>query len=439
MRKIDYIYKNFDPISFSKKIQNYKGYLKGGDKYFLTNIVLDSVRNIDEIKNKINLHEFTSLENNKIYLNFIKSYKNYNNKDIENYFIKKHNIVNDYNSYKVDNYEYLEFLVQEHVCCGEFFRNYKNFFDIIFYAQVTFKHHTGRDNLHFGMYSDFYCLNIKKLNKYYLFQYDYEQDGNDFAYIPKVFSKKPNKNDLIKILRSDIYGDLISKEEIIVNESGKFNYDKSYNRIYSKGYKLRHQIIPHFKNEEDYFNYHNTKGESHIAQEMAISNPEKYFTKYFKNWKQVSSILGGSGRHGRSKIQKKVKDNTFFKFVMSNRFNYRNSIKFIEDIIYSYNDLEGLLNYVPKKIQESKSLKEEIRILRLFRGNNKKFIIKVFQTNKDKLEDLVKYYMPSTIFDDSYLMNELIKLDINFTADIGEKLKKNKKFMTKVNKLLPKK
>ena len=141
----------------------------------------------------------------------------------------------------------------------------------------------------------------------------------------------------------------------------------------------------------------------------------------------------------RSKIQKKVKDNTFFKFVMSNRFNYRNSIKFIEDIIYSYNDLEGLLNYVPKKIQESKSLKEEIRILRLFRGNNKKFIIKVFQTNKDKLEDLVKYYMPSTIFDDSYLMNELIKLDINFTADIGDKLKKNKKFMSKVNKMLPKK
>ena len=95
---------------------------------------------------------------------------------------------------------------------------------------------------------------------------------------------------------------------------------------------------------------------------------------------------------------------------MSNRFNYRNSTKFIEDIIYSYDDLEGLLDYVPKKVQESKSLKEEIRILRLFRGNNKKFIIKVFQTNKDKLEDLVKYYMPSTIFDDSYLMNELIKL-----------------------------
>ena len=46
--------------------------------------------------------------------------------------------------------------------------------------------------------------------------------------------------------------------------------------------------------------------------------------------------------------------------------------------------------------------------------------------------------MPSTIFDDSYLMNELIKLDLSFTADIGEKLKKDKKFMSKVNKLLDK-
>ena len=47
--------------------------------------------------------------------------------------------------------------------------------------------------------------------------------------------------------------------------------------------------------------------------------------------------------------------------------------------------------------------------------------------------------MPSTIFDDPYLMNELIKLDINFTGEIGKKLQRNKKFMSKVNKLLPKK
>ena len=121
---------------------------------------------------------------------------------------------------------------------------------------------------------------------------------------------------------------------------------------------------------------------------------------------------------------------------MSDKLNYRSNIKFIEKIIYSYDDLEGFLKYVPKNIQESKSLKEEIRILRLFRVKNKKFIIKVFRKNVDKLPDLIKSYMPSTIFDDPYLMNELIKLDINSTAHIGDKLKKDKKFMLKVKKLL---
>ena len=72
----------------------------------------------------------------------------------------------------------------------------------------------------------------------------------------------------------------------------------------------------------------------------------------------------------------------------------------------------------------------------MFRGNNKKFIIEVFNKNVDKLETLAKNYMPTTIFDDPKLMFELIKLDPNFSADIGKKLKKNKEFMSKVNKHL---
>ena len=56
-----------------------------------------------------------------------------------------------------------------------------------------------------------------------------------------------------------------------------------------------------------------------------------------------------------------------------------------------------------------------------------------------KLPDLIKSYMPSTIFEDPYLMIELIKLDINSIADISKKLKKNKKFMSKVKKLLDEK
>ena len=121
---------------------------------------------------------------------------------------------------------------------------------------------------------------------------------------------------------------------------------------------------------------------------------------------------------------------------MSEKLNYRNNIKFIEEIIYTYDDLEGFLKYVPLKIQEGKELKEEIRILRMFRSNNKKFIIEVFNKNEDKLETLAKNYMPSTIFNDQKLMFELIKLDPNFMSDIGNKLKENKNFMTKVDKHL---
>ena len=121
---------------------------------------------------------------------------------------------------------------------------------------------------------------------------------------------------------------------------------------------------------------------------------------------------------------------------MSEKLDYRNNIKFIEEIIYFYDDLEGFLKYVPLKIQESKELKEEIRILRMFRSKNKKFLIEVFNKNKDKLEDLAKNYMPTTIFDDTKIMFELIKLDPNFSADIGEKLKNDKLFMSKVNKHL---
>ena len=40
--------------------------------------------------------------------------------------------------------------------------------------------------------------------------------------------------------------------------------------------------------------------------------------------------------------------------------NYRNNTKFIDEIINSYDDLEGFLEYVPEKIQNSKALKEEI-------------------------------------------------------------------------------
>ena len=436
MKEIDFIYKNFDPHAFSINLKNAKSKYKKEEFNFLEDVILDSVRDIDQLKYEINHSQFSN-SNNHVFDNFVKKYKNnYTDNDIKKYFFETNNILNTRGKDRGD----VESLLGVHLECGEFFRYFKKDFDITFYGQVTYTKHTHKDPHKFGIFRDYYCLYIKNIKKYYLFFFQHCSRAMEmeFTQVAKIFSQKPKSSELINILKRGDKATYPDKKEIIVKQYKIFTYSKSYNRIYKEGYNLKHQTKPHFKNEEDYFNYHNTKGERYFAQKMAISNPEKYFTKHFKSWKQVSWILGGSSSPGyrRSKIRGKFKGDSFFKFVMSNRFNYRNSTKFIEDIIYSYDDLEGLLDYVPKKIQEGKSLKEEIRILRLFRGNNKKFIIKVFHTNKDKLEDLVKNYMPSTIFNDVVLMNELIKLDINFTADIGEKLKKNKKFMSRVNKLL---
>ena len=72
----------------------------------------------------------------------------------------------------------------------------------------------------------------------------------------------------------------------------------------------------------------------------------------------------------------------------------------------------------------------------MFRTNNKKFLIKIFKANKEKLDALAENYMPSTILNDQYLMMSLLKIDLNLMAHIGQKLKNNKRFMAKVDKLI---
>ena len=117
---------------------------------------------------------------------------------------------------------------------------------------------------------------------------------------------------------------------------------------------------------------------------------------------------------------------------MSDKFNFKNDPKFIIEIIHSKEDLEGLLSFVPLKTQQDKDLAEEIRILKMLRTKDKKFLIKIFTTNKDKLYDLATSYMPKYIFNDPILVAEMTKIDTNIISLIGDKLKKNKKFMKKI-------
>ena len=441
MNKINFVYKNFDVIAFSKNLKKIKNSECAELSDFLTSIVLESTRDISQIKKEINYYQFTKSkpdsEITKHCVNFLKKFgNNYSEKDIKKYFFGQKNILNmDFSN----DYEEWKNLLEIHVNTGEFFRKFRKHFKIIYYGHLSYM----SENRHLDSpYEDIICLHVPQNKKFYLFFYGYEEDGNDSSGILKIFNKKPTKDQIESEIKSSNvfrYADLAKRYNWIkfIQSSKIIKFDKEYNRIYSDGFKFEHKEEPYFSNEDDYFNFHNSKGKSHIATMMAISNPEKYFTKHFKDWKQVADVLGASkAGHNASKRKAKIETNKFFKFVMSEKLNYRNNVKFIEEIIYSYDDLEGFLKYVPLKIQESKELKEEIRILRMFRTNNKKFIIEVFKKNEDKLETLVKNYMPTSIFDEPKLMFELIKLDPNCTADIGEKLKKNKVFMSKVDKHL---
>ena len=91
MREIDYIYKNFDPVAFVKNLKKAKKIYKDAEGFnFLVGIVLDSVRDINQIKNTINLYQFTKISENKTFINFVKKYRNnYSDKDIEKYFFEK--------------------------------------------------------------------------------------------------------------------------------------------------------------------------------------------------------------------------------------------------------------------------------------------------------------------------------------------------------------
>ena len=76
-------------ISFTKSKKKYQ---TGFGFNFLVDIVLDSVRDINQLKNTINLYQFTNTSEIKVFKDFVKKYgDNYSDKDIESFFFKKMN------------------------------------------------------------------------------------------------------------------------------------------------------------------------------------------------------------------------------------------------------------------------------------------------------------------------------------------------------------
>ena len=110
--------------------------------------------------------------------------------------------------------------------------------------------------------------------------------------------------------------------------------------------------------------------------------------------------------------------------------------KFINAILYSCDDIFGLIDYFATNIKNDAEFNNEIKTLKMFRTKNNKFIIKIFKTNKDKLESLMEHYMPKSVLNDEYLMTEILKLNKNLLLHVGEKLKNKSSFKKRIKKMI---
>ena len=131
-----------------------------------------------------------------------------------------------------------------------------------------------------------------------------------------------------------------------------------------------------------------------------------------------------------------IKNHKFYKYIMNPKLKWNNNKKFINAILYSCDDIFGLIDYFATNIKNDAEFNNEIKTLKMFRTKNKKFIIKIFKTNKDKLESLMEHYMPKSVLNDEYLMTEILKLNKNLLLHVGEKLKNKSSFKKRIKKMV---
>ena len=442
MKCIDFIIKNLQSASFLKDIKNEypAGELGWGEDVVLKNVLDyndiehqltylkyfygDINKEIDKKKNAFNQNAYKALKD------FFKKNNPINKKNIDKYFVRK-NIFNlsslnlsftSNSNYErnndIDNYEILN-LLKDYILFGVFFDKVKDF-SLSLLGDITF----GRDSCYYIV-----CFYSKTDSRHHLLLLFLEADGNDQYHYIKSFKTVPNlsqvksavdksKSDLLyykwnskSVENFNIYKpkDKLSISAWSLKENKKALKSE---RIENKIFKEENSFYRHYQDDPD----------------VAVNYLKRYPEKYFKN-KNPFNIIN---LHLKEYPNQKFKKFKFFKYIMSEQFNYRNDPKFIYDIIHSKDDLDGLLSFVPIKTQEHKLIAEEIRILKMLRTKDKKFLIKIFNTNKDKLYDLATSYMPKYIFNDPILVAEMTKIDTNIISLIGDKLKKNKKFMKKI-------
>ena len=442
MKKIDFIIENLQVESFIKDIKNDFGFKND----WCQSAILKNTLDYNDLEYQLSYLKFfygdlkktlknLHIKNDelacKTILNFFKKKHTINKKNIDKYFVKKkiYNLSYLGLDFSIDSESQedeeisLSETLAHYVDTGIFFQK-SNELELIHNGQIKF----GKDS-----YSEYeiICFFSIKDKKFHLLVLYLEPNANDSYVYIRSFKNKPN----FKQIKSSI--NLSKDDNALLFYSWNKKHISSY-KLYDPikeikldsywkkelklGLSFERVEKKIFKNEENFF--HNFRNDSSIVANYIKKYPEKYLKK-----QNPSDLIND---HFKEYPLQKFKKFNFFKYIMSEQFNYRNDPKFLYDIIHSKDDLEGLLSFVPIKTQEHKLIAEEIRILKMLRTKDKKFLIKIFNTNKQKLYDLAVFYMPKCIFNDSSLVFEMCKIDTNIIDLIGDKLKKNKKFMKKI-------
>lgn len=444
MKKIDFLYKNFDVDFFLKHLKSNKD-----NEQPIQYAVLNSVKDLQSIKAKLSYFKYYKGNSKNIFTEFLKKFPNtYKDQDIEIFFRKKNLISDSIKQFK-DETETFEFydLKKTLIVTGEFFRRLSKFFEITFYACIRRKDYPD------ASWEDAYLLYCKRDKIYRLCVFYFDDDGNDNEYVYREFKTKPYNFILLEILKKKGIK-YVSKENISVNLCSPFKFSSYWKKTHKKAQLEKHVDPKIIKNEKDFlkncddnqsiFYYLNKDPEKYykiIRPEKQKSNGKKVSLaspndKIKSSSQEAKFIIRLFSQYWNNNPKEKIKNNNFFKYLMNTKYNWYQDRSFIMDLIYKCNDLDTLTSFIHPRFLKDKDLMEEVRILKLFRNKSKDFLIKVFKKNEKMIGDLFANYVPEYIKNDPLLMMEALKIDINLMPYIGKELKKKNVFMSKVNNLV---
>lgn len=445
MKKIDFLYQNFDVEFFLKYLES-----KSDEETPIQFAVLNSIKDIQSIKSKLSYYTYYKGKFNKnIFNDFIKKHKDdYKDGDIDKFF-RKRGLINDSVKHFIDETESFEFyeLKKNLITTGEFFRKLNKFFNISFYASLTRKDFPEASS------EDAYLLYCSVDKIYRLCVFFFEEDGNDHEYVYKKFKKRPSDEQLLEILRKKGM-EFVTEKNLVVSITKPFVVTKFWKKQGKKASLIEHQEAKIFKDEKDFLKYCD---DNESIFYYLNQDPEKYYKiikpktqksddkktsialldKKIKSVsKEAQFIIRLLTEYWENNPKEKIINNNFFKYLMNTKYNWYQDRSFIMDLIYKCNDLDALTSFIHPKFLKDKELVEEVRILKLFRNKSKDFLIKVFKKNKKMISDLFANYVPHYVKNDASIMNEALKIDINLMRFIGDDLKNDKVFMSKVDKML---